>query len=273
MEKTKILVVTSDKYLRQKIRSLLRNAKFKNLVGATSGSEGIKLYKENDIGLVLCDVNLSQMKALYFLQKILIYDAKAKVILIAHQTTKLIPTLQAIQLGVVDTLIDPNHPWHFICTIRRVLERDKINTEDKFLLEIFSQLIEDVIKYLDPAISDEIQTHIVYILRTVEIDFQRLLYYNEKRNRIQIRDDGSVSFSKLNEILIQILESVSAKIETYLPYAKNIIVEAFRLVYYRNLRRFQAMNNKIKYPDWLNHEVEWMDQILCIVNADEDERK
>ncbi|MHA1521398.1 MAG: response regulator [Promethearchaeota archaeon] len=281
MVKKKILIVSRNKYLLQQTRSLLRNAKFMNIVGSSSGTEGIKLYKENNIGLILCDVKLTGMKALTFQQNILAYDDEAKVIMIYHQERNKNKNkknknkenarekeeesiLQILQSGVID-IIYPVHQTNFICVVRRVLERDRINTDGKFLLEIFSQIIEDIDKYLDHSVSIEIQSQIGFILRSVEIDYPKVLFYNEKRNRIQIREGRTVSFSKLNEILIIILDKITAKIQNYLPHAKNIIIEAFRMVYYRNLGRIESIENAIIYPDWLKNEVNWVNQILCFI--------
>lgn len=257
----KILITDDALFMRQLIRNLLQEAGFSNIIEASNGKEALNIYKNNQIDLMICDVVMPEMNGLEAIEEIIKYDPNATIIMLSaldEQET----VINALHLGAKDYLVKPVNKRHFIRTIRRVLAIDSIENDKALLLEIYSQILDDLENYIDSALSAEMRSQLSYILRSIEIDHPKALYYDEKRNRIKIKDTGDISFELLNNVLIDTLEKAKTKVEAYIPYAKNIFSEAFRFVYLRNKKQINKMAKPISYPDWLEKEVNFVNQVM-----------
>ena len=256
----KILVVDDALFMRQLVRNILTEYNFDVIGEAANGKEAIEKYFELKPDLMICDVVMPEMNGLEAIAEIIKKDPNAKIVMLSaldEQET----VINALHTGAKDYLVKPVKKKNFIRTIQRVLAVDLIQNEKNILLEVYSQIFDDLETYIESALSQEILTQIAYILRSMEIDNAKDLYYDEKRNRIFLKSESSIDFQKLNLLLIKLTETIKAKVETYIPYAKNIMVEAFRFVYLRNKTMIGTLS--MQYPSWLESEVKFVNEVMA----------
>ncbi|UYP44692.1 Protein-glutamate methylesterase/protein-glutamine glutaminase [Candidatus Lokiarchaeum ossiferum] len=255
----KILIVDDALFMRQLVRNLLKEFEYDVVGEAANGKEAIAKYFELKPDLMICDVVMPEMNGLDAIEAIIKKDPAAKIVMLSaldEQET----VINALHNGAKDYLVKPVQKKNFIRTIQRVLAVDDIQNQRNILLEVYSQIFDDLENYIESALSQEILTQISYILRSVEMDNSEDFYYDEKRNRVFLQSKSQIEFSVLNSLLIALTERIKAKVETYIPYAKNIIIEAFRFVYLRNKKMIGT--HPIEYPAWLESEVKFVNDVM-----------
>ena len=261
--KEKILLVDDALFIRQLVRNILTENGYEVVGEASNGKEAIKKYFRLQPDLTILDVIMPEMTGLEALEAIITRDPAAKVVMLSalsEQET----IINALHLGAKDYMIKPVQKANFVRTIRRVLAMQKVQANLDVLLEIYVQIIEDLEGYIDSPLIQEIHTQITYILRSVEINHPQSLIYDSTIHRITISPTCSLSFGELNEILIGTLNQILHRVEQYIPYAKNIVIEAFRFVYLRNKNLINSLPSSItiKYPDWLESEINFVNTVI-----------
>jgi len=257
----KILIVDDALFMRQLVRNLLKEHGFDQIIEASNGKVAVNLYREEFPDLVICDVIMPEMNGLEAISAIIKINPDAKVVMLSaldEQET----VINALHLGAKDYMIKPINKRNFIRTIRRVLAIDVLENEQMIMLEIYTQIIDDLENYIDSSLTPEIQSQISYILRSIEFDHPQDFTYDEKHNHIQLKRHTGLNFQGLNSILLQTLQKAREKVESFIPYAKNIFTETFRFVYLRNRKLIKTMENPIKFPEWLESEINFVDQVM-----------
>lgn len=109
----KVLIIDDEKDILDTLSSVLNDEGF-DVVKATDGREGLKLYKSEKPDVVLLDVWMPEMDGLQVLGEIRRNDERAKVIVISGHGT-ISTAVEAVKMGAYDFLEKPLH-------IEKVLE-------------------------------------------------------------------------------------------------------------------------------------------------------
>ncbi|MHA1646319.1 MAG: response regulator [Promethearchaeota archaeon] len=257
----KVLVVDDAAFMRQLVRNILISNGFEVCGEASNGKEAIEKYFELFPDLVLSDIVMPKMNGLDALKEIIKKDSSAKIIMLSaldEQET----VINALHLGAKDFLVKPINKKHFLRTVRRVLSTKIKKSEKQILLQIYLEIFDDLDNYIEKVLSNEIMSQISSILQSLETKYPDSFYYDENINQIVLKPENTLSFEELNEILIQLVGTAKLKVEQYIPYAKNVFTETFRFVYLRNKSTILDMQNKIKYPKWLEKEINFVDTVM-----------
>jgi len=118
----RILVVDDFATMRRILKESLRQLGFKNIIEAADGKAAADTLEKEDIGLILCDLNMPKMTGLQLLES-----------LRSHQTPKDIPfimitglgqkevVLEAVRAGVSNYILKPFTPETLLAKIEAVL--------------------------------------------------------------------------------------------------------------------------------------------------------
>ncbi len=123
----RILVVDDDSDLRAVIRDVLEEEGFET-AEAEDGVSGIKLFKKEQPDAVLLDLNMPQMDGIDTMREIRRIGPDVPVIILTGYGD--IPTaVDALKNGVYDFLIKPPEFDRLIFTLRKALEKRRLETE------------------------------------------------------------------------------------------------------------------------------------------------
>ncbi|MCF2140068.1 MAG: response regulator [Candidatus Lokiarchaeota archaeon] len=257
----KILIIEDTLYIKQSLQKLLNEAGFKEIFESDNEKEALELCKNKKIDLIIYDICIQNVDWFQFLRNLIELKPQIKILVLSRLENRE-NIIKALYTGATDYIMSPLNENQLLHKIQRILSLKMNPTEKEFLLSFIIQIIEDIEIYIDSSIQTDISNQILNILRTLENDYPKTLYFNEDKNQIQLIDDQNLTFDLLNNILIKILEKSKEKVENYLPYATNIFIEAFRFTYLKNKNHIKKMKNKIKFPSWLSKEVEFIDGLL-----------
>ncbi len=120
--KSTVLIVDDLAFVRMMIKDILVKHGFSVCGEASNGLEAVKKYSEFKPDVVLLDITMPVMNGLEALQKIMLIDKNAKVIMCsALGQQKLI--VSAIQAGAKDFIVKPFKEERLISAIKKVIER------------------------------------------------------------------------------------------------------------------------------------------------------
>ncbi|HEY9189648.1 MAG TPA: response regulator, partial [Sulfurovum sp.] len=131
MEKLTILIVDDDKTTTSILNHMLY-AYTDNIITASDGLEGLRLFKEHRPDIILSDINMPHMNGLEMAEEIRKLDEHVKIAIFTDFEKRDI-LLKAIELGVNQFLSKPFASKSFSKTIQQlyseVIEKRKINRE------------------------------------------------------------------------------------------------------------------------------------------------
>jgi len=118
-----ILIVDDSRTSRKVLKNLLEAEGHTIVAEALNGEEGIEKYKEFSPDIVTMDITMPVLDGIAALQKIVEYDANAKVVMVtaAGQKSKVV---DAIKYGATDFLAKPFEPEQIISIVERVANQD-----------------------------------------------------------------------------------------------------------------------------------------------------
>lgn len=116
----KILVADDSEYMRRKLKKMLKDAGYANVVQATNGREAIAAYKKEKPDLVLLDIIMEKMSGVEALKKIRAYDKKSKVIMVTVVDQKKVAD-ECIRLGAKDYVTKPINEKKLAALIKKCL--------------------------------------------------------------------------------------------------------------------------------------------------------
>ncbi|MCR4421248.1 MAG: response regulator [Spirochaetales bacterium] len=120
--KSSVLIVDDLAFVRMMIKDILHKYGISVCGEAANGVEAIKKYNELKPDIVLLDITMPVMNGLEALQRIIIADPHAKVIMCsALGQQKLI--VAAIKAGAKDFIVKPFKEERLISAIKKVLEK------------------------------------------------------------------------------------------------------------------------------------------------------
>ena len=151
MERTKILYIEDDLRQRQEFSKLLQKKNYK-VLAAQSGKEGLSLFAQNDVDILLCDLNLPDMDGLDILNHVKKINPLIPVILLtAHGSIPL--AVDAIKKGADHFVLKPLEINEIDITIRHAVENVQLlkklkSSEDT--LRMIMETMPDILYSLNP---------------------------------------------------------------------------------------------------------------------------
>ena len=113
-----MLFVEDDELLRQNYTEYLLKH-FDNVYEASNGTEGLEVFKEQNIDFILADVEMPKMNGLLMIKEIRKIDKQVPiVILTAYDSREYL--LNAIKLNLYDYLVKPVHYHKFVELIKTI---------------------------------------------------------------------------------------------------------------------------------------------------------
>lgn len=132
-----ILYIEDDKALVHKIKLILQK-NFKSVFVASNGEEALKIFKSNNINLIISDINMPIIDGLTFLKNLRKINTDISFIfLTAKQEVNTI--IDAIEYNISGYILKPIDLNNFLCIINKTVEKEYkkyINLQEKYLLKI-----------------------------------------------------------------------------------------------------------------------------------------
>ena len=122
----RIIVVDDSVYVTRIIKLALESEGHEIVAIAHDGNEGIEVYKNHHPDLVLVDITMPKKGGRYCLEKILLFDPAARIIMVSAVSQKSI-IIACLQLGALDFIEKPlkfsekNYCKHFHAIIIHAL--------------------------------------------------------------------------------------------------------------------------------------------------------
>lgn len=132
-----ILYIEDDKALVHKIKLILQKI-FESVFVASNGEEALKIFKSNNINLIISDINMPIIDGLTFLKNLRKINTDISFIfLTAKQEVNTI--IDAIEYNISSYILKPIDLNNFLCIINKTVEKEYkkyINLQEKYLLKI-----------------------------------------------------------------------------------------------------------------------------------------
>ena len=133
----KVLYVEDSPDVKEATLLLLQEF-FQNIITASNGEEGLRLYKQEKPDLIITDINMPVMSGIEMIKEIRRENKDIPIIVTsAHSETEFF--LESIKLGVDGYILKPIDLKQFLNTLSRVLQKIKIKKELDETLEILKQ--------------------------------------------------------------------------------------------------------------------------------------
>ena len=120
-----ILFIEDDQIFTKKIKTILEKF-FKSVLIANDGEEALKLFKTDNINLIISDINMPNMNGLEFLKKLRAINNDISFIFMTARNESNI-MLQAIQLTISNYILKPINLNDFLLIINKTIEKDYKN--------------------------------------------------------------------------------------------------------------------------------------------------
>ncbi|WP_088228381.1 response regulator transcription factor [Desulfosporosinus sp. FKB] len=182
--KKKILIIEDDLSIAELQRDYLEVADFEVLVCA-DGSEGLRIFQENDIDLLILDIMLPGMDGLEILKSMKV-DKDIPVLLVSAKKEE-IDKIKGLSLGADDYITKPFSPGELVARVKAHLEN----------YERLKQRFRDSVKKGNTltirGLKIDQESHRVFVLgREVclaQKEFSLLLYLAQNPNRVFGREE------------------------------------------------------------------------------------
>lgn len=138
----KILIIDDEKIIRSTLREILEYEKYQ-ISEAQDGEQGLKMLKEEDFDLVLCDIKMPKMDGLEVLEKSSELEKQPQFIMIsAHGSIE--TAVEATKKGAFDFVPKPPDLNRLLLTVRNALDKKNLVSETKVLRKKLSQKLDMV---------------------------------------------------------------------------------------------------------------------------------
>lgn len=219
--KTSLLILEDDQSTREKLAQILEKEGF-NILTGSNGEEGIALFMENKIDILLVDVNMPKKNGLEVLHEVRQYSNDCEIIMLTGYSDEE-TALQAMRDGAINYLRKPLDIEQLFVSIQKAVEKlhlQRSYTYQKRELELSQQIIakilgdkEIIIEILDHSRSS-IQNFALDLIDTLPISF----YLIDKNMNIEFSNKNSIHLlnytpKKLDEEFIEKLNLQSIGIE------------------------------------------------------------
>ncbi|WP_373521467.1 sigma-54-dependent transcriptional regulator [Aquiflexum sp.] len=138
----KILIIDDEKIIRSTLREILEYEKYE-ISEAQDGEQGLKMLKEEEFDLVLCDIKMPKMDGLEVLEKSSELEKPPQFIMIsAHGSIE--TAVEATKKGAFDFVPKPPDLNRLLLTVRNALDKKNLVSETKVLRKKLSQKLDMV---------------------------------------------------------------------------------------------------------------------------------
>lgn len=142
-----ILIIDDEKAIRKTLGEILSYEGYK-IDEAADGEEGLKLFKEKEYDVVLCDIKMPKLDGIEFLDKANEIFPDVPIIMISgHGTIE--TAVEAVKKGAFDYISKPPDLNRLLITIRNALDKTSLVTETKVLKRKVSK-VQEMIGESDP---------------------------------------------------------------------------------------------------------------------------
>ncbi|MDY6796631.1 MAG: response regulator [Actinomycetota bacterium] len=118
--KIKILIVDDAMFMRNRIKQILLQGGYDDIIESANGKEAIESYKKHRPDLVTMDIIMPDMNGIAALVRIKAFDPQAKVVVITAMGQRRI-VVDAIKAGAMDFVTKPFKKEKVLETIHQVL--------------------------------------------------------------------------------------------------------------------------------------------------------
>ncbi len=131
MDPKMILIVEDDPRVGESLRLLLQKKGYSTLL-ASNGKEGLQLFRQETVDLVITDVVMPKMGGLELLEAVKALRPETEVIVISAQGT-IEKAVQAMKLGAFDFIEKPINPRVISLLVERALEKQTLVLQNRDL--------------------------------------------------------------------------------------------------------------------------------------------
>jgi len=142
-----ILVIDDEAAIRKTLIEILSFEGYKTLEAA-DGESGLRIFSENKVDAVLCDIKMPKMDGLEFLNKALLVHPDVPVIMISgHGNIE--TAVEAVKKGAYDFISKPPDLNRLLITIKNALDKGSLVTEARVLKKRISK-VQDIVGDSEP---------------------------------------------------------------------------------------------------------------------------
>ena len=127
----KILVIDDERPIRRTLCEILEFEKFQ-VDQAENGEEGLKMARENEYDVILCDIKMPKMDGMEVLEKIKELDYDSTIVMISGHGT-IDTAVDALKKGAFDYLPKPPDLNRLLVTVRNAMNKKELVQETKVL--------------------------------------------------------------------------------------------------------------------------------------------
>ena len=127
----RLLIIDDEAALRHLLRTILE-AEGYQVDEAENGQQGLELIATKTFDLILCDIRMPELDGMSFIKKALESNPTLTIIMMSAYGS-LETALQCMQHGAYDYISKPFRPDEVILTLKKALERLKLQSENKQL--------------------------------------------------------------------------------------------------------------------------------------------
>lgn len=139
---SKILIIDDERIIRSTLREILEYEKYE-ISEAQDGEQGLKMMRDEDFDLVLCDIKMPKMDGIEVLEKAAEMDKLPQFIMIsAHGSIE--TAVEATKKGAFDFIPKPPDLNRLLLTVRNALDKKNLVSETKVLKKKLSQKLDMV---------------------------------------------------------------------------------------------------------------------------------
>ncbi|WP_456486076.1 diguanylate cyclase [Hydrogenimonas sp.] len=205
-----LLYVEDDKEIAEEMICILKmEIGIDHIFHATNGQEGLKLFRENDIDLIVADIMTPVMNGLEMSKKIKEIDPSVSIIIVSAFSE--VSYLQkAIEVGVDNYILKPINIKSFL----NIVEKSALNLQQKRQIKeyaLLSEMLMDTTSNLIFAISDN---RVIFKNRSLsnKLDIDEKSNDNFSLCDYILNIDGSRKFKKEKEMLSYFLDKKSEQV-------------------------------------------------------------
>lgn len=123
----RILIVDDDEMDRVLGRAILQDAGHE-LLFASDGEAALRLFRDNDVELVLTDLAMPNLNGLRLIRELRELDPAVKVIAVSGMSPEQLPSAE--DFGAVKTFFKPLDPSALLETVEAILDEDEVDWEN-----------------------------------------------------------------------------------------------------------------------------------------------
>lgn len=127
----RLLIIDDEPALRHLLRTILEEEGY-NVEEAENGNQGVELIKRQSFDLILCDIRMPELDGMAFIKKALTHNPTLTIIMMSAYGS-LETALQCMKQGAYDYISKPFRPDEVLLTLKKALERLKLQNENKQL--------------------------------------------------------------------------------------------------------------------------------------------